>query len=48
MRRAQIILDDWLFSAGVFVSGIFVVSLVGADQVDIWMAEVGRAVKAVF
>jgi len=48
MRHVEKVLDDWLFSAGLFVSGIFIVSLVGADQVDLWVAEVNRAVSYAF
>lgn len=48
MRHVERVLDDRLFSAALFVSGIFIVSLVGADQVDLWVADVGRAVNYAF
>ncbi len=44
MRYLEKVLDDWLFSAGLFVTGIFIVSLVGADRIDLWTAELARAV----
>jgi len=47
MRREQTLWDDWLIPAGLFVTGIFVVSLIGADRIDLWVAEVGRAVGAI-
>lgn len=36
--------DDWLLAAAVFVSGIFVVSLVGADGIDSALLTVEKAV----
>ncbi len=42
------ILDDWLFSFGIFVSGIFFVSIVGADTIDDWAATTGQAVSYLF
>ncbi len=39
MRQLDKVFDDWLFSAGVFVSGIFIVSLIGAEQIDLWIGQ---------
>jgi hypothetical protein len=36
--------DDWLLVAGVFVSGIFIVSLVGADGMESAVRHVEQAV----
>lgn len=48
MRREHKILDDWLFPAGIFVTGMFISSVIGPDKIDEWAALTLRAVGAGF
>lgn len=48
MKRDVVSSDSALLAFGVFVVGIFLVSVVGADGIDAWTNEVDRALYGMF
>ena len=48
MKRDMVSSDSALLAFGVFVLGIFIVSVVGADGIDAWANEVDLALYGAF